>query len=243
MFFIARTTAAMFTGSCGSCRTTRTRASGSATIDNDRQKTCGRLTVPLEIHPTAASAQDELPPAPHAIGCHFVDDDVHRERNAPSGAECIQWHLETHLVTSALGTPFRDEGNIGSRAIDRTGSHMRSRTLGHCEPGRRTIPFVRGDVELYPVAVNVGMLIVERRIWRLTSAKDQLLLLHGHDDDEPITGHGESDARTGTSGFLPRLLGPAVRALPELEPDRSVPRGQPERARGEYRSRGTIRRR
>src|SRR5918992_1378136 len=118
MFFIARTTAAMLTGSCGSCRMTRTRVSGSVTIDHNRQKPCGRLTVALEIDPPAASAQNELPPPAHAIGGHFVDDDVHRERKPTSGAQRIERHLQAHLEAIRLAAPFRDERNVGSRTID-----------------------------------------------------------------------------------------------------------------------------
>src|SRR5919109_1183419 len=206
MFFIARTTAAMLTGSCGSGRTTRTRVSGSGTIDDDGQKACGRLTVSPEIDPATASAQDKLPPTANAIDSHLVDDHVHRERNPTGRAHRIEGHLEAHLIATLVATPCRNDWNVGARAIDSPNAHVWLGMLWDHEPRGRTIPIVGSDIELYAVAVNVGMLVVERRISRLTRAKHELLLLHGHDNDQTVIGRGESDFATGAPGLLPVLL-------------------------------------
>src|SRR5687768_9566841 len=82
MFFIARTVAAMFTGSCGSWSTTHTVSrSVSGMRDDEGMET--RLPVAAEIdEPALRAAEHELPAPPLTFGRHVVDDDLHLERFA-----------------------------------------------------------------------------------------------------------------------------------------------------------------
>src|SRR5687768_6855458 len=98
MFFIPRTTAAMFTGSCGSCSTIRTRASGSATLDDHWKKARGGLAIALKIDPVAPSAQRELATAAHASRGHVVRDHVERDRKGLLRSQSIERNLEPHRV-------------------------------------------------------------------------------------------------------------------------------------------------
>src|SRR5687767_2468875 len=98
--------------------------------------------------------------------------------------------------------------------------------LRHDEPCRRSVPGGRGEIELDAIAVDVRMLVVEQRIRRVRRSKDRLRLLQRDLDHEVLLRCAELDPRARGTRVRPTLLGPAVRALPELERDRSSRRAK-----------------
>src|SRR5688572_20246591 len=140
MFFIARTTAAMLTGSWGSCSTTRTRASGSVTLDDDRKKARWRLPVALQIDPAAAAAQHQLASPAHAAGRHLVHDQIQRHGQFPLCAEGIQRNLEPHCIAAWLGAPPCDNRDVAARAVNDASAYARFGVLRYREPRRGSVP-------------------------------------------------------------------------------------------------------
>src|SRR5688500_18389487 len=148
MFFIARTTAAMLTGSCGSCRTTRTRESGSVTLDDQRKEASRRLTVARKVDPVATTTQRQLSTATHAVRTHVVHDHVQRNRKVAIGAQRIERNLESHREAARFARPPGCERNDGTRAVHHMGADTRLRLLGHDDPRCGPVPARRGEIEL-----------------------------------------------------------------------------------------------
>src|SRR5687768_16354100 len=131
MFFMARTVPAMFTGSCGSCSTTRTALSGRSDIGNHEREIAARLAaVAAEIDPAVPHAtEDELPAPTLATRLGLVHGDDEIDRLAPErrlrqrrtehvpGGVAPPAHLDWHWRAFPAGAPhphaapgFRDEG-------------------------------------------------------------------------------------------------------------------------------------
>src|SRR6476660_1486352 len=81
MFFIARTVAAMFTGSWGSKRMTEIRASRDSDIgESEAEKTRGVVTITTKIDEfVGGTGQHELPATACSTGNGLVDEEVQRD--------------------------------------------------------------------------------------------------------------------------------------------------------------------
>ena len=96
------------------------------------------------------------------------------------------------------------------------------RVLRDDKPGRGTVPAPADEIELDAVAVNVGMLVVERRIGSVGGAEDELGFLHRGFDHEVLSSRTERDHRARASRVPPTRLRPPVCLFAEIECERRM---------------------
>src|SRR5690606_8386342 len=139
----ARTTAAMFTASCGSTSTTRTPGRScadpgcSTTSDiahHEANEVDRALAVAPEVDALPCSAgENELSAAAGTSRRHVVDHELDADHAAAMGAERRERNREIHRVAIGRGEPASGERHVGAR----TGAGMYSNAtirLGNREP-------------------------------------------------------------------------------------------------------------
>src|SRR5665647_3082056 len=178
MFFMARTVAAMFTGFCGSKRTTEICESRESAIrEREAEQPRRVVAVSTKIDEfTGGAGEHELPSTSRTPRHDFVDDDV--ERKLWRAAADMQRRLEP--ISGRGRPPARVDGKVVRPPINRTNAH-RVR-IGHKQ---QTGAARAGDrVKLHAIAIDRRGLVVE-------------LILGGQRHEDPLRcGHLDSVSYT-----------------------------------------------
>src|ERR1043166_8225558 len=162
MFFMARTVAPMFTGSCGSYSTTTTDARSDSDI-GEAERDQARLLVTIsakidELSPP--TAEHELSSATLAPVWLLVDDDVERNERAFGIARHVERNVDVHSVPTGPALPTRRQRHRARPTFDRAAAHAVRPCVGHEQNAGP--PAGGRKVELHAVAIDVGHLVVVR---------------------------------------------------------------------------------
>src|SRR5690348_7602598 len=135
MFFIARTVAAMFTGSCGSYSTTTIDARRDSVIRYAKCDQALRLVpVAAEIHELPRpSTEHELPAATLAAARLLVDDDVDADGRRVRGER------DEDAVSRRRPLPSRRDVLRQIPALDAADAHRGEMKLGNEHPPRAAV--------------------------------------------------------------------------------------------------------
>src|SRR5258708_2443442 len=216
MFFIARTVAAMWTGSCGSKRTTEMRERRESDMrENESEQPVWLVPVTPKIDEfSGGTGHHELAAATSPAGNDLVDEDVEEELRRAM----VDVQRRVQLIARGRRAPPRVHGELVVPAFDL--SHGDAARLRNEQESRVAIS--GNGVELHAVAVDGRGIVVELVLGE--DGYEQALRCRHVDLHEHCPGRWAQDGDRGvwSACALPReLRAPIVRLA---EPQRGTER-------------------